>query len=459
MKKEKHKDVSMKKYILFLLFVCLVLLLLSSAVQASYTWSPASILSKESNGDSYRASVALDRSHRFHVAWKDNSNILNAGDDWDIFYTFKEHEKKWSEPELVSTTSINISNCLAIAVDSTDTVHCVWKDQTDIEGAGADWDIFYAYKKWQANWSSPQLLSTQSKGVCSCPSIAIDADDTIHVIWSDNTDLYQAGTDMDIYYTSKSTMGNWSTIALVTYTSQQDASDAILAIDHANMLHIVWYEARTPESRKDIFYTNRSIDGTWTIPYLISENCNGTSSDPNIVIDSNNTLHVVWNDYSNLFDNGADADIFYRTKPVGTSWQSIELLSQTSTSNCRWPSIGIDASDTLYVAWADQTAYNTKGSDYDIVLIYKTPNGSWSTVEVVTTESGNDSNWPRFSVEQDGTIHMTWWDRTDSQWITYYSMGIWNDTPQTTETPTYAIGIMFLFIVLVFIIKKRSIIN
>jgi len=445
----------MKKKILVSLLICIFLIVSASTVHAMYTWSTPSILSKESRSDSYRASVALDYRNTFHVAWKDNSNILQADTDWDVFYSYKEQEKNWTTTELVTTTSVNDSNCLAIAIDRNNTVHCVWKDQTDVENAGSDWDIFYVYKKWQKNWSSPYLLSVQSTGVCSCPSIAIDAYDTIHVIWSDNADLNQSGEDMDIFYTYKPTTGNWSALALVTYGSQQDASDAILSIDHSNMLHIVWYEAITPSGKKDILYTHLLINGTWAIAELISENCYGTSSDPSIVIDSSYNIHVIWNDNSNLFDNGADTDIFYRKKSDESTWQPIELLSSTSTSNCKWPMMVIDESDTLYVAWADQTAYDTKGSDYDIVMIYKPIHMPWSVPEVVTKESNTDSNWPRFSVDHEGIIHMTWWDRTESQWITYYSMGIWIDTINSTETTSYTAGIMFLFIVLAFIIKKR----
>lgn len=445
------------KNIFRLLFIFFFSLLLCSiSCLADYDWSQSMILSSESTSNAYRASVSVDRFDTFHVCWKDHSPIRNAGSDWDIFYRYKEHDKEWSRTELVTSLSTNDSNCLSIATDSFNTVHLVFKDQTDMIDAGSDWDIFYMYKPWNEPWSLPILLSTKSTDLSSCPFITIDNNDGLHVIWSDATDLFESGNDMDIFYRYKPINENWSSIELVTLNSSVDTSDAVLVVDSTYIPHVVWYEENMTTENKDIMYTKKSDQDNWLSSEIVSSGCYMSSTDPSIVIDSNDGIHIIWNDKSNLMDNGEDYDIFYRSKPFSGEWYPIALVSTSSHTNGKWPIMKIDQNDTLYIAWTDKVLSDVSGSDYDIVLTYKPIDETFSPVEIVSKESNYDSNWPRFDIDSNGRIHMTWWDRTTDQWITYYNTGFPQVTSNNKDVPSIACyGVLFGLVIL-FLVKRRK---
>jgi len=91
----------------------------------------------------------------------------------------------------------------AIAVDSSDEVHVVWKDYTD--GVwGIDDEIMYANFTKLNNWSNITVLSDGyngdywNTGVSANPTIAISINQ-VHVVWEDNTNGIW-GTDFEIMY-------------------------------------------------------------------------------------------------------------------------------------------------------------------------------------------------------------------------------------------------------------------
>jgi len=52
-------------------------------------WSNKELVSSESNQESYRGIIKVDDEGTVHVAWKDHTDFLDSGDDWDIFYKKK----------------------------------------------------------------------------------------------------------------------------------------------------------------------------------------------------------------------------------------------------------------------------------------------------------------------------------------------------------------------------------
>ena len=76
-----------------------------------------------------------------------------------------------------------------IAIDSRDYLHVVWSDDSDNAAWGTAIEILYSYFN-SVSWSTPIAISdfgSPSDGKSEQPSIAIDSQDNIHVVWSDNT--------------------------------------------------------------------------------------------------------------------------------------------------------------------------------------------------------------------------------------------------------------------------------
>lgn len=451
----------MKRLLQALIYFTILNLINSPIMLATYqSWDNTIILSNDSKTFSYRANIVVDSFDTIHVVWKDKSDILNAGKDWDLFYKYKTKNGNWSDTLLVTTNSINDSNCLSLAIDKKNTLHLVWKDKTDMLNAGSDWDIFYKTKPLNEAWSSTHLISVNSTDHCSCPKITIDYLDVIHIIWADSSMYIDNNSDTDIMYVYKQKDASWSKEQLISTNSNNDTIDPAIIVDKENTVHVVWYESVVTENQ-DIIYTFKKQQQDWSLPVDVSTNCTGISSDPSLAVDTQNNLHLVWMDTTPLFDNGYDYDVFYRLKPSNSSsWNEIELISDESNSNCKWPFMIIDQNDAIYVTWADQTPYDNDGTgDYDIV-IKRCINSTWSKLFLITDESRYDSNWPRCIVDSSEIMHMTWWDEQPGRYITYYDYGSVNDFTINTNDkedniPSVWLGYIVICLLLFSLYKKR----
>ena len=413
-----------KHILLFTLIICLLCsqTLANSSNQTQTHWSEPEIISIEETYHSYRARLAIDSKNTVHIAWKDDSNYNESGSDWDVLYRYKKQGEPWSTPEVVSTESIADCSCLSLAIDAYDTIHIVWKDRSNYDNSGDDSDIFYKYKQQGSNWTQTEVLSTESTDDCNCPTIAIDNQNTIHVAWPDETNYMNSGPDYDIFYKTKPLGKPWTPTEIISTESNTDSFDCTLDTDTQGNIHAVWEEKTIIENKQEtwnIIYKQKQGD-TWSNSMTLSEDCNKNSVDPKIKLDTNNNIHVIWKDQTNYLHSGYDYDVFYRTNKNNT-WSTIEVLSTESTSSINWPSLELGLNNSLHVSWADRTNFENTDNDYDIIYKYKYPNQTWSPLEVVSTESTFESNWPSFAINTNGTIHMSWWDDINGSWVIYYT--------------------------------------
>jgi hypothetical protein len=384
--------------------ILMVFLALCATCKAadSGIWSRPELVSTESNTLSYRACIAVDINGTLHVAWKDKTDYKNAGKDFDIFY--KKCNGRWSLTEVVSTESTRTSNCLALAVDSYGVVHVAWKDDTDYAGCGADYDIFYKKKAPGSNWTSAEVVSTESDYECSCPALGVDKNGTVHIAWAE-----RRNRSSDIFYKMKAPNGNWTEEEVVSIECDNESTEPFIAIDNNGNVHIAWADKSNiygSGSDKDIFYKMKPHKGNWTKPEVISTESTGTSCLPFLAIERR-IVHVAWTDSSVYAGSGIDKDIFYK-KRINGKWTRTEVVSTESWGNCERASLAIDSNGTVHIAWSDQTDYNNAGIDYDIFYKNKPVNGSWTRVEVVS-KNDFDSYFP-YLVFYNKVGHLTWYE-------------------------------------------------
>ncbi len=165
-------------------------------------WNTTTVISTESTGDSRYTSIAVDISGNVHIAWYDYTDYGGSGGDQDIFYKYWDAATGvWNTTTIISTESTDISKRPSIAVDVSGNVHIVWGDETDYGGSGTDRDIFYKY--WDAAtgvWNTTTVISTESTGDSSYPSIAVEGSGNVYVAWDDLTDYGGSGIDYDVFY-------------------------------------------------------------------------------------------------------------------------------------------------------------------------------------------------------------------------------------------------------------------
>lgn len=328
----------------------------------------------------------------------------------------------WSNYEILSDTSTGWSYAPKIAIDSEDNIHVVWYDTTaDLLGSGADSDIFYMfYDSTTENWSSKELVSSESTSSSDFPVIAVDTNGDVHVAWEDSTDYLGAGTDKDVFHKRKNAGGSWTITSVVSTDSTQAIDDVAIDTDHKDNVYVLWTDSTDIGGAgidNDIFFrTYNSTSSAWTSTALVSTESSDSSYDPDIAVDSlSGDAHLVWEDYTNLLGSGTDGDIFYRKLNIfSSSWSELEIVSAESTANSYDPKLESDQNGDVHVVWDDLTEYSGEGSDLDI--FYKKLDStldSWGITEVVSTESTSSSTHPNPIIDRNGFVFVAWYDSTD----------------------------------------------
>jgi Neuraminidase (sialidase) len=284
----------------------------------------------------------------------------------------------------------------AIAIDSSNTIHVVWQESTLVNS-----DIYYIRSPdGGATWSTVMGL-TRTSGESWDPEIAIDSSNTIHVVWEH---LLKPGNFLIYYRRSPDGGATWSAVKRLTRTSGELGPDPAIAIDSSNTIHVVWTDAAATPSNYEIYY-RRSPDGgkTWSAVKRLTRTSD-TSSQPAIAIDSSNTIHVVWQDYTaGTYPWSGNYEIYYRRSPDGgATWSTVIRLTQTSGFSLD-PAIAIDSSNAIHVVWRDDTAGN------DEIYYMRSPDGgaTWRAVKRLSRTSG-DSWDPAIAIDSSNTIHVVW---------------------------------------------------
>jgi len=184
-----------------------------------------------------------------------------------------------------------------MAIDSTNSIYVVWADLTS-----GNIEIYYGNSEdGGATWSTAKRL-TWTTGNSRHPAIAIDSSNTIHVVWHDNTP-----GNAEVYYKNSADGGaTWSDARRLTWTTGSSAWPA-LARDASDSLHVVWADL-TP-GNDEIYYKRSEDGGaTWSDARRLTWTT-GSSAWPALALDASDIVHIAWNDstpgnYEIYYKNG-----------------------------------------------------------------------------------------------------------------------------------------------------------
>ncbi|MCE7748125.1 MAG: hypothetical protein GPJ51_06990 [Candidatus Heimdallarchaeota archaeon] len=387
--------------------------------QSTWKWSIRKVVSTESTAYSAYPSLAVDSTGNIHIAWYDVTDYAGSGTDGDIFYKrWEDSTSSWTMTEVVSTESTGHSGYPSLAVDTLGDVHIVWMDVTDYAGNGTDYDIFY--KRWEAStssWTTTEVLSVESIGGSQFPSLATDTAGNVYVAWEDWANYAGSGPDCDIFYKLwNASTCSWTTTELVSTESIDDSLSPSLATDTAGNVHTVWRDITDDlgaGTDDDIFYKRwEASTSSWTMTEVVSTDSTSISYDPSLATDTLGNVHTVWSDFTDYAGSGTDIDIFYkRWESSSSSWTTTEVVSTESNGSSECSSLATDLAGNIHIAWYDNTDYAGAGTDKDI--FYKrwdTSSSSWTTTEVVSSDSTGNSQFPSLATDAAGKVHVAWED-------------------------------------------------
>lgn len=269
--------------------------------------------------------------------------VRNDGVNDQIYVSYSDDDgTTWTEEQVTDiAVAYRPQRNPSIAIDSSDNIHVVWA------GAGwAPWLLEYniQYRRrvagvWQAQEAVSDVRAEQSQ-----PSIAIDSEDSVHVVWYGAGHLPVVG-DRSIVYRSRTGLG-WATEEVLAQAAKFQYSPAI-AIDSDDNIHVVWTGRNWGDNpgNYNLQYIKRTA-GIWGAQEAVSDK-DAHQYRPSIAIDSEDNVHVVW--YGTGWGNNPTiGNIQYRRRT--TTWQTKEAITDSSQPQ-DFPTISIDKDDDVYVAW------------------------------------------------------------------------------------------------------------
>ncbi len=362
----------------------------------------------EKDGDSFNPQVVIDNGGLLHIFWEEGGAYGGNGHDI-VHRSFDPTTKKFSAIDVVSEGDGQSSFPQLVINETRNKIHIVWQDTVlDFQG-----DIFYStYTSSSAEFSIPLLLSDDPaiNDKCERPSVAIDTDDTVHVIWQDkgNTFLQMAtetsstakyGIHHRFYDPATK---EWSSQTMITQSQDGYRGNSYtpkITSNHAkgvSSVFIVWMN----EEYTSVNYLERNIYGrelqikkdgsphylgplmnviNETKPSL-SDNINDRfAENPDVAIDYQGNIFVIWHSSGDILNSGTDRDIWMRayyavSKPGMFAAQILEWSDYISISDA-WNNndgesalakIVTDFNGNIHIVWEDFSDIINNGNDKDI---------------------------------------------------------------------------------------------
>jgi hypothetical protein len=323
----------------------------------------------------------------------------------------------WSSTKRLTWTTTN-TFWPVIATDSNNNTYVVWIDR-------AAYDYIYFTKSTDGGitWMANKKLTWNNRDFVD-PFLCVDSLDNLHLTWWKNDYTIN---QRDIHYKKSADGGTtWTKTKRVTW-NMGAASEAVIAVNSGTNLHIVWHDLTY--GNNEILYKKSTNGGTtWFGFKRLTWNL-GYSKSPYVVVDSSNTVHVVWYD-----DSSGNNEIYYkRSTDGGANWATTKRLTWNNGVSYT-PCIAVAPNDSLHMVWRDSTPGNNE------IFYKKSTDGgtTWFGLKRLTW-SPKESSFPRISVGPDNNIQIVWSDSSSGNFEIMYKQSTdggatWSGSKRLTWT-------------------------
>ena len=321
----------------------------------------------------------IDNYGNIHLIWRRGN---------EIFYKFKNVTSgNWTENEILSTGISSISTSPDIAIDCFGNIHTTWQNYTSSNNNQA---VFYKFKNITTGvWTPWEVLAFGSD--TGSPAITTDHFGNLYLSFCYFDKIYMRRKPYD--------SNNWGSFESISSGAEFGSHKPSIVVDISLNIYITWHDAFLSPSKgfSQIYYAWwSSSSSSWSSPIKVSTGSFDGAGIPDITIDASGTLHFVWQDQTDLFneDDGLSPDIFYRCRYSNGQWGSIKSLSDqlSSGNDYTGQKITIDNDNNIHVVW------NCYYRIFDII------NNVWEDT-VSFASNGRD---PAIAIGFDNQLHLTW---------------------------------------------------
>jgi hypothetical protein len=297
----------------------------------------------------------------------------------------------------------------SVTVDGNGNIYIVWYDDRN-----GDFDIYYANSTdGGITFSTSKKVNDDVSGNWQAdPCIAVDNTGKIYIAWRDDRN-----GNPDIYFANSTDGGN-------TFSANKKVNDdsgsewqyvPTITVNNAAKIYIAWRDERNGDP--DIYFANSTDGGnTFSANKRINDDIGSTiQSKPSVAVDGTDKIYLAWTDSRNN-----DYDIYFSNSTDGgnTFSANIRINDDISSTNQYQPSIAVDGTGNIYIAWMDE-----RNSDRDIYFVNSTDGGNtFSTNKMVNDDGGSTlQSHPSIAVDNVGNIYISWEDNRNGNYDIYFT--------------------------------------
>lgn len=332
-------------------------------------------------GRSEHPTIASSPSGSLYVAWDDN--FVN-NESLVVYIVTRPTEGEWSQP--LKLFEPRVAQFPDIVVDDNNTVHLAWREYYP-----QGWySLLCSEKDAQGNWMTPDTVSVD--GIPTCPSVAVDAEGNIHIVWVDAITFSQ-------YYARKVVGGSWSVPIEISSGNAYMRDPPQIALDSQGSAHVVWVEWQYGVNPSNAVTYTTNATGMWSSPETIVVDYLCEINSPSIAGDPDGTIHLIW------AQNGM---LYYASRSLNAGWSTpVSLFAESETA--MFPSLAIDTDGALHIVWSEHEhtfGYSMKpnGNGWLEPTFYTTEGLGWTRACIAVTTNTIDIAFSGFAhVDSAGT--------------------------------------------------------
>ncbi len=252
----------------------------------------------------YPVLAAQPGGNRLHLVW---FGTPDTGGTYQVFHKEFYPDSGWLPAEPV-TSAICPHQAATLAVDSAGNLCVVWLGQDN----GAPTDQVFCRRRIDGTWQDWELVSDLPASLTQySPAVAAGTNGNFHITWHGR---YGMLTYHQIFHRLRTPTG-WSDIRTVSRGVNFQQESPALNCRQNGECHIVW-RGKTENSPVyyQLIYSFRDRNGNWHNNEPVTS-INADVTNPSLMCDVNNGLHVTWMDASS-----GNPDIYYlrgELAPVG----------------------------------------------------------------------------------------------------------------------------------------------
>ncbi|HUT66697.1 MAG TPA: sialidase family protein [Spirochaetota bacterium] len=302
----------------------------------------------------YFPGTMTDGNGTWVAAWYSSADIDYAGTDLDILFSRSTDDGvTWSGPHLLdsnATSGTGEDRLPSVMTDGSGTWVTVWRSMEIFNDSGIDRDIFFSRSTDNgASWSASQVLGSANTDSDERPVVMTDGNGTWVTAWFSNEDLDGAGADNDIFFSrSIDNSATWGESQLLNSNATTDETTdddwhPVLMTDGDGTWIAAWnyFDGATDT---DIRYARSTNGGaSWSTPQALNSNAaqvtgtnkwTGLDIRPILLPSGAEGWTAVWLSNEDLNVAGTDLDIFFsRSVNGGVSWGASQALNSNAATD------------------------------------------------------------------------------------------------------------------------------